>query len=173
VLRTLSPLKFTHIAINKLPSDLHVLSTPPAFVLSQNQTLRNKSTRPLLIQPIPRMSLPQIASGRPVGANRTDLTTYYYSKFAPACAETNVGSHVSHISIFKELHSKLLRGSHRPYGTTKNLTQRQHIHAVPGKIAELLKNCPNPLAPAILYSHSVLVKRPKENIRNTRVSPFM
>ena len=27
-------------AINTLPFDLHVLSTPPAFVLSQDQTLR-------------------------------------------------------------------------------------------------------------------------------------
>jgi hypothetical protein len=26
----------------KIPLDLHVLSTPPAFVLSQNQTLRKK-----------------------------------------------------------------------------------------------------------------------------------
>jgi hypothetical protein len=26
----------------KFPFDLHVLSTPPAFVLSQNQTLRKK-----------------------------------------------------------------------------------------------------------------------------------
>ena len=42
MLRTLSPLEFTNIATSKLPFDLHVLSTPPAFVLSQNQTLREK-----------------------------------------------------------------------------------------------------------------------------------
>jgi hypothetical protein len=42
VLRTLSPLEFANIATSKLPFDLHVLSTPPAFVLSQNQTLRIK-----------------------------------------------------------------------------------------------------------------------------------
>ena len=42
MLRTLSPLEFTNIATSKLPFDLHVLSTPPAFVLSQNQTLRIK-----------------------------------------------------------------------------------------------------------------------------------
>ena len=42
MLRTLSPLEFTNIATSKLPFDLHVLSTPPAFVLSQNQTLRKK-----------------------------------------------------------------------------------------------------------------------------------
>ncbi len=40
VLRTRSPLKFANIAIRKPSLDLHVLSTPPAFVLSQNQTLR-------------------------------------------------------------------------------------------------------------------------------------
>ena len=38
VLRTLTPL----ISIATNPFDLHVLSTPPAFVLSQNQTLREK-----------------------------------------------------------------------------------------------------------------------------------
>ena len=46
MLRTLSPLELANIAINEFPFDLHVLSTPPAFVLSQNQTLRKKSLRP-------------------------------------------------------------------------------------------------------------------------------
>src|ERR1039458_4158480 len=50
VLRTLAPLQFQNIATLKSALDLHVLSTPPAFVLSQNQTLRikirdRKSTR--------------------------------------------------------------------------------------------------------------------------------
>ena len=40
VLRTRSPLNNICIATNIVPFDLHVLSTPPAFVLSQNQTLR-------------------------------------------------------------------------------------------------------------------------------------
>ncbi len=40
VLRTLSPLQLNNIATVQSPFDLHVLSTPPAFVLSQNQTLR-------------------------------------------------------------------------------------------------------------------------------------
>ena len=38
VLRTLAPLN----GIATTPFDLHVLSTPPAFVLSQNQTLRKE-----------------------------------------------------------------------------------------------------------------------------------
>ena len=42
VLRTLTPLDIICIATNNIPFDLHVLSTPPAFVLSQNQTLRRK-----------------------------------------------------------------------------------------------------------------------------------
>ena len=42
VLRTLTPLDIICIATNNIPFDLHVLSTPPAFVLSQNQTLREK-----------------------------------------------------------------------------------------------------------------------------------
>src|SRR5213075_1406047 len=40
VLRTLTPLDLLCIATKQVPFDLHVLSTPPAFVLSQNQTLR-------------------------------------------------------------------------------------------------------------------------------------
>ena len=42
VLRTLAPLRLENIATSKSAFDLHVLSTPPAFVLSQNQTLRIK-----------------------------------------------------------------------------------------------------------------------------------
>ncbi len=46
VLRTRAPLNQTGIATNLVPFDLHVLSTPPAFVLSQNQTLRGKFLPP-------------------------------------------------------------------------------------------------------------------------------
>ena len=56
VLRTRSPLEFIGIATNKLPFDLHVLSTPPAFVLSQNQTLHKKF---LLFGRIPFLTLYQ------------------------------------------------------------------------------------------------------------------
>ncbi len=42
MLRTLAPLNLRCIATPQVPFDLHVLSTPPAFVLSQNQTLREK-----------------------------------------------------------------------------------------------------------------------------------
>ena len=42
VLRTRSPLAQSCIATKLSSFDLHVLSTPPAFVLSQNQTLRRK-----------------------------------------------------------------------------------------------------------------------------------
>jgi hypothetical protein len=40
VLRTRSPLNTECIATSAVPFDLHVLATPPAFVLSQDQTLR-------------------------------------------------------------------------------------------------------------------------------------
>jgi hypothetical protein len=42
VLRTRSPLRFNCIATAKTPFDLHVLTTPPAFILSQDQTLRKE-----------------------------------------------------------------------------------------------------------------------------------
>ena len=54
VLRTLTPLDIICIATNNIPFDLHVLSTPPAFVLSQNQTLREKR---LGIHPRPKAKI--------------------------------------------------------------------------------------------------------------------
>ena len=48
VLRTLAPLTRHRIATTTNPFDLHVLSTPPAFVLSQNQTLRKEFVPTLL-----------------------------------------------------------------------------------------------------------------------------
>jgi hypothetical protein len=42
VLRTRAPLTKDRITTHLDPFDLHVLNTPPAFVLSQNQTLRKK-----------------------------------------------------------------------------------------------------------------------------------
>ena len=56
VLRTRSPLDLIGIATNQVPFDLHVLSTPPAFVLSQNQTLHKKF---LLFGRIPFLTLYQ------------------------------------------------------------------------------------------------------------------
>ena len=52
VLRTLAPLDISNIATRNIPCDLHVLSTPPAFVLSQNQTLREKFARRPLKPPV-------------------------------------------------------------------------------------------------------------------------
>ena len=48
VLRTLTPLQLPNIATRQSASDLHVLSTPPAFVLSQNQTLRKQNVSSIL-----------------------------------------------------------------------------------------------------------------------------
>jgi len=42
VLLTRAPLNHSSITTKMIPCDLHVLNTPPAFVLSQNQTLRKK-----------------------------------------------------------------------------------------------------------------------------------
>ena len=42
VLLTRAPLKSNNINTVLIPCDLHVLNTPPAFILSQNQTLRKK-----------------------------------------------------------------------------------------------------------------------------------
>ena len=41
-LLTRPPLNFTSLGFNKVPFDLHVLGTPPAFILSQDQTLMFK-----------------------------------------------------------------------------------------------------------------------------------
>ena len=42
-LLTRSPLSPPKPKLKRIPFDLHVLSTPPAFVLSQNQTLHKKT----------------------------------------------------------------------------------------------------------------------------------
>ena len=44
VLLTRSPLEHPHQKVGAFPFDLHVLSTPPAFVLSQDQTLQPQHT---------------------------------------------------------------------------------------------------------------------------------
>ena len=49
MLRTRSPLLFKCIATPEKPFDLHVLTTPPAFILSQDQTLRKKRVTNLVI----------------------------------------------------------------------------------------------------------------------------
>src|SRR5690348_12765013 len=41
-----SPVRHSSTPEGAFPFDLHVLSTPPAFVLSQNQTLQTKTTQP-------------------------------------------------------------------------------------------------------------------------------
>ena len=46
MLRTRSPLTFDPVALHESPFDLHVLTTPPAFILSQDQTLRKESSEP-------------------------------------------------------------------------------------------------------------------------------
>ena len=58
VLRTRSPLK----CIAAPPFDLHVLGTPPAFILSQDQTLR------IFLTPIARQQLPSLLSDRCLGS---------------------------------------------------------------------------------------------------------
>src|ERR1041385_8938309 len=60
VLRTLAPLQLHCIATPESALDLHVLSTPPAFVLSQNQTLRIFKT----------LSLTQLLNHRAMHARR-------------------------------------------------------------------------------------------------------
>ena len=55
VLLTRSPLEYPRRAF---PFDLHVLSTPPAFVLSQDQTLQTKTTQPTKSQVNPNQKNP-------------------------------------------------------------------------------------------------------------------
>ena len=63
VLRTRSPLNYFCIATEVIPFDLHVLSTPPAFVLSQNQTLR-KNLEPQELLPEDKVCRPATVAGR-------------------------------------------------------------------------------------------------------------
>ena len=87
VLRTLTPLRLPNIATRQSASDLHVLSTPPAFVLSQNQTLRKQNVSLIL------------SSGP--GDLTTAILKLFNSTQLTACNRR--GSNLSHNSIFKEL----------------------------------------------------------------------
>ena len=100
VLRTRSPLEFIGIATNEFPFDLHVLSTPPAFVLSQNQTLRKRIFQTFADLIVLTLSLPRIAS-RSIN-HRLTVDLFYFTQSFPDLHRRNVGSHASHISILKE-----------------------------------------------------------------------
>ena len=65
VLLTRSPLRVLKASFKNPPFDLHVLSTPPAFVLSQNQTLRKRIFQTFADLIVLTLSLPRIAS-RPI-----------------------------------------------------------------------------------------------------------
>ena len=54
MLLTRAPLNQSSIATKLIPCDLHVLNTPPAFVLSQNQTLRKKARLLVFKKPLNR-----------------------------------------------------------------------------------------------------------------------
>ena len=101
VLRTLTPLDITGIATNNVPFDLHVLSTPPAFVLSQNQTLREKR---MGIQPaVRRPEEPKVCAGDLL-KSPLNLTDY----FLPAIsAMLSIPRRVSFDLILNVLKSKI------------------------------------------------------------------
>ncbi|CAB4242905.1 protein of unknown function [Methylacidimicrobium sp. AP8] len=62
-LLTRSPLNLPPIARRQASCDLHVLSTPPAFALSQNQTLRNEEMM-LTSRPKPGFRPSSVSEGR-------------------------------------------------------------------------------------------------------------
>jgi hypothetical protein len=82
VLRTLTPLNAGNIATPSTPFDLHVLSTPPAFVLSQNQTLR-KNGRFQNPARNARRAIHQSLHQWPLTGHRLNLTVHYLQQ-APA-----------------------------------------------------------------------------------------
>jgi hypothetical protein len=96
VLRTRSPLNQACIATNLVPFDLHVLSTPPAFVLSQNQTLRGKFLPPAKGGKVPAFTAPtrhdcEKTAYREWPSNfnfETDERTHYPAFAECVCAET-------------------------------------------------------------------------------------
>ena len=83
VLHTLSPLLRVSIATNSQSFDLHVLSTPPAFVLSQNQTLQIKKYQLFVAHSqIQRAKIPashfieSLFAARPVCLRRRQITRH-------------------------------------------------------------------------------------------------
>ena len=87
VLRTHSPLRDRIATISSF--DLHVLSTPPAFILSQDQTLRRNFVIRLLTQPDRRRSF-----ASPQRSDSSSLVSSYHSSVVkvPAFARRLVSS---------------------------------------------------------------------------------
>ena len=59
--------------------DLHVLSAPPAFVLSQDQTLREETTRPWQSLPPPDSSPNRLPTVAPKGVPRREAETFWHT----------------------------------------------------------------------------------------------
>ena len=74
VLLTRSPLIHTHQKEGASPFDLHVLSTPPAFVLSQDQTLQTKPTKTSPNQPQTQPARTQSQYNSPENQTRPNPT---------------------------------------------------------------------------------------------------
>jgi hypothetical protein len=71
-----SPVRHSHhpSKLGWIPFDLHVLSTPPAFVLSQNQTLHKKNCRDPINQTLKIIKLTRPRSKRPWHRTKTNQT---------------------------------------------------------------------------------------------------
>ena len=106
VLRTLTPLDITCIATNNIPFDLHVLSTPPAFVLSQNQTLREKrmGIHPAQGEALMRTEEPKVCAGDLL-KSPLNLTDYFLLKIS--ANRLSISLRVSFDLILNVLKSKI------------------------------------------------------------------
>ena len=106
VLRTLTPLDTIDIATNDIPFDLHVLSTPPAFVLSQNQTLREKrmGIHPALSQSLRRSEEPKVCADDLL-KSPLNLTDYFLLKIS--AKRLSISRRVSFDLILNVLKSKI------------------------------------------------------------------
>src|ERR1700721_240977 len=106
VLRALTPLDTICIATNNIPFDLHVLSTPPAFVLSQNQTLREKrmGIHSALSQGLKRSKEPKVCASDLL-KSPLNLTDYFLLEIS--AKRLSISLRVSFDLILNVLKSKI------------------------------------------------------------------
>ena len=105
VLLTRSPLEHPHQKVRAFPFDLHVLSTPPAFVLSQDQTLQKNKQKTITGK-----------KQRNQQNNNKQQTPTTINNYWCSCS----CSYTNNNSFHQMTHYRVLKQHHHPQPNTQN-----------------------------------------------------
>ena len=114
VLLTRSPLEHPHQKVGAFPFDLHVLSTPPAFVLSQDQTLQKNKQK----------NYRQKTKKSTKQKQTTNTKNHFQCPHPCSCSKIIHFRQMTHYRVLKQHH-------HPQPKTTKGRKQRPHKYTNP------------------------------------------